>query len=73
MISPFVGRVSDWQKQHSEKIEKDLGVELVKSICTALEGNRIEIMAASFRNIEQIKSLTGVDCITIRYIIASLL
>lgn len=71
LISPFVGRVLDWQKskegRNNISAEEDRGVQLVRNIycyykkfeyCT-------EIMAASFRNPEQILALAGCELLTI--------
>ncbi len=72
LISPFVGRVVDWYAKQAggEKkwsIQKDPGVLLVKRVYAKLKsmGSQTEIMAASFRNIEQILELAGCDLLTI--------
>ncbi len=75
LISPFVGRISDWHKkslgdrwsaeQHGGS--NDPGVQSVRSIYTYYKhfGIETEIMGASFRNTSQILELAGCDLLTI--------
>ena len=75
LISPFVGRISDWYKkslgdqwstvQHAGA--NDPGVQSVRSIFTYYKhfGITTEIMGASFRNTSQILELAGCDLLTI--------
>jgi transaldolase len=75
LISPFVGRISDWYKkslgeqwsseQHGGA--NDPGVQSVRSIYTYYKHFEIEteIMGASFRNTSQILELAGCDLLTI--------
>ena len=70
LISPFVGRVYDWNVKKSQRdfsSEEDPGVLLVKNIYHSFKnaGRKTEIMAASFRNRGQIESLSGCDFLTI--------
>lgn len=70
LISPFVGRVSDWQKANVgpiKDIEEDMGVQLVRGIYDYYKkyGYNTVVMAASFRNKDQITALAGCDKITI--------
>ncbi|MGP1931650.1 MAG: transaldolase, partial [Arsenophonus sp. ET-DL12-MAG3] len=71
LISPFVGRIFDWYKTNSDMkeyvIEEDPGVIFVKKIYNYYKqyGYKTMIMAASFRNINQILQLAGCDCLTI--------
>lgn len=71
LISPFVGRITDWQKQHESKniihIDEDLGVQSVKNIYQFYKthGYHTQIMGASFRSIEQVVALAGCDLLTI--------
>jgi len=70
LISPFVGRISDWYKKHSDtefSPENDPGVNSVKNIYKYYKkyGYKTEIMGASFRNTGQILELTGCDLLTI--------
>ena len=70
LISPFVGRIYDWHRQHSGMdyaANKDPGVRSVKQIYHYAKQNyyATEIMAASFRNIGQITALAGCDLLTI--------
>ena len=75
LISPFVGRISDWYKkslgdQWSLKQyggANDPGVQSVRNIYTYYKHFEIEteIMGASFRNTSQILELAGCDLLTI--------
>lgn len=70
LISPFIGRVTDWYKNNGYEInslKKDYGVINVLDIIKYLKDNNSKtmVMGASFRNIDQIKSLDGVDLLTI--------
>lgn len=70
LISPFVGRITDW---HSAKTgrkyeaEEDPGVLSVRQIYDYYKSNGIEtiVMGASFRSIGQVKALAGCDRLTI--------
>ena len=75
LISPFVGRITDWNKaklgsgwndaQHGG--QHDPGVLSVKGIYHYYKhfGIATEIMGASFRNTDQIMQLAGCDLLTI--------
>lgn len=70
LISPFVGRISDWHKKnsfYSSSSDVDPGVASVKEIFNYIKhfGYDTEIMAASFRSVGQITALAGCDLITI--------
>lgn len=71
LISPFVGRLTDWQKAHenhqSIDINDDLGVNSVKNIYEFYKshGYATEIMGASFRSTAQLLALAGCDLLTI--------
>lgn len=71
LISPFVGRITDWQKQQENlqtiDIEKDNGVQSVANIYQYYKqhGYQTQIMGASFRSTEQILALAGCDLLTI--------
>ncbi|MEN9945279.1 MAG: hypothetical protein RLY18_1237, partial [Pseudomonadota bacterium] len=75
LISPFVGRISDWYKKSlgdqwsPEQFggANDPGVQSVRSIYTYYKHFEIEteIMGASFRNTSQILDLAGCDLLTI--------
>ena len=71
LISPFVGRILDWQKKDegldSIEISRDKGVSSVKTIYHYFKqhGYTTQIMGASFRSIEQILALAGCDLLTI--------
>lgn len=71
LISPFVGRITDWQKRTYQKdtiaINDDMGVQSVKAIYDHYKshGYATQIMGASFRNIKQILALAGCDLLTI--------
>jgi transaldolase len=70
LISPFVGRITDWHsKQSGESYtsETDPGVQSVRGIYDYYKQNGIEtiVMGASFRNTGQIEALAGCDRLTI--------
>ncbi len=75
LISPFVGRITDWNKTKlganwndaSHGGANDPGVTSVKKIFTYYKhfGITTEIMGASFRNTTQILELAGCDLLTI--------
>lgn len=75
LISPFVGRITDWHKkslgtQWQDDIHggaNDPGVVSVKNIYNYYKsfGIKTEVMGASFRNIGQITNLAGCDLLTI--------
>lgn len=75
LISPFVGRIYDWYKvAHPEKAQEyvsvpstDPGVQSVTSIYNYFKkfGYGTVVMGASFRNIGEIKELTGCDLLTV--------
>jgi transaldolase len=71
LISPFVGRITDWYKKHegrdSYAPDEDPGVKSVMRIYDYYKSNGIGtvVMGASFRNTDQIKSLAGCDNLTI--------
>ena len=64
MISPFVGRILDWYKANTGKDyapEEDPGVTSVRRIYQYYKayGKDTIVMAASFRNIGEIRELAG--------------
>ena len=75
LISPFVGRITDWYKaklaSHWSDVDhggaNDPGVTSVKRIFHYYKhfGIKTEIMGASFRNTSQILELAGCDLLTI--------
>ena len=75
LISPFVGRITDWYKAKlgsnwSDSVNggaNDPGVTSVKRIFHYYKhfGISTEIMGASFRNTSQILELAGIDLLTI--------
>jgi len=72
MIATYVGRVSDWHREKAGRAkaypgEEDPGVQLTTNIQTYYreKGYKTEVMAASFRNLDQIKALAGCDHLTI--------
>lgn len=71
LISPFVGRIYDWYvantKQKTFDPLDDPGVRSVTRIYNYYKkfGHKTVVMGASFRNVEQIKSLAGCDLLTI--------
>ena len=70
LISPFVGRILDWFKANSSKdydASNDPGVESVEKIYNYFKKYKYNtiVMAASFRNKEEIINLAGCDKLTI--------
>lgn len=71
LISPFVGRITDWYKAHEGvdgyAPEEDPGVKSVRKIFYYYKhhGYPTQIMGASFRNVGQILGLAGCDLLTI--------
>lgn len=71
LISPFVGRILDWHKQHEPSKDysgaKDPGVQSVTNIYNYLKkfDYKTVVMGASFRNIGEIQELAGCDLLTI--------
>ena len=75
LISPFVGRITDWYKKSlgdhwddaSMSGMNDPGVKSVTAIYNYLKLHdfKTEIMGASFRNIDQITALAGCDLLTV--------
>jgi transaldolase len=70
LISPFVGRITDWYKKNGyviNDVKDDYGVNNVKEINNYIKKNNYStiVMGASFRNIDQIKALAGLDKLTI--------
>lgn len=66
-IAPYVGRVTDWYKKQ-ENATDDRGIALISAIHQTLKSYDFptKIMAASFRNIQQILALSGLDILTIQ-------
>lgn len=71
LISPFVGRILDWQKRQQSRqhvpVSEDMGVQSVKLIYQYFKqhGYATQVMGASFRSVEQILALAGCDLLTI--------
>jgi transaldolase len=70
LISPFVGRISDWHKKQGSiwaSADQDPGVLSVKTIFNYLKhhGFSTEVMGASFRSIDQVMALAGCDLLTV--------
>lgn len=74
LISPFVGRILDWHKKNlnflpssEESSDDDPGVLSVIDIYNFLKYHDYStiVMGASFRNINEIISLAGIDLLTI--------
>ena len=70
LISPFVGRILDWYVTNTGKSYsalEDPGVKSVKEIYNYFKkhGHETIVMAASFRNKEEIVELAGCDRLTI--------
>lgn len=75
LISPFVGRIYDWNKKSAgaawveaeNALANDPGVKSVTRIYNYYKRHGIatEVMGASFRNVGQITALAGCDLLTI--------
>jgi transaldolase len=70
LISPFVGRITDWHSKSTGKTygpEEDPGVLSVRKIYDYYKSNDIRtiVMGASFRNVGQVAALAGCDQLTI--------
>jgi transaldolase len=71
LISPFVGRITDWYKKAEGKDgyppAEDPGVLSVQKIYAVYKkrGYKTQVMGASFRNAGQILELAGCDLLTI--------
>lgn len=70
LISPFVGRITDWFKAHGTVAatpEEDPGVRSVREIFNYYKsfGYKTVVMGASFRTTGQILALAGCDRLTI--------
>lgn len=63
-IAPYVGRISDWGKLRG--VEGDLGVTTVSKMQNYLRkyGFNTKVMAASLRNVSQVRDLAGIDLMT---------
>ncbi|MBP7241317.1 transaldolase [Amaricoccus sp.] len=70
LISPFVGRITDWYKARTGETyapEADPGVQSVRRIYAYYKEHGIDtvVMGASFRSAGQIEALAGCDRLTI--------
>ncbi|MCA8881451.1 MAG: transaldolase [Rhodobacteraceae bacterium] len=70
LISPFVGRITDWHSKaagHGFAPEEDPGVLSVRSIYNYYKSQGIDtvVMGASFRSTGQIEALAGCDRLTV--------
>jgi transaldolase len=74
LISPFVGRITDWFKKADGKDAKftyapndDPGVQFVRGVYATYKklGYPTQVMGASFRSTEQVLALAGCDLLTI--------
>lgn len=70
LVSPFVGRIMDFYKNKTGKTytgDDDPGVHSIKSIYNYYKKHGYEtiVMGASFRNVDELKALAGIDFLTI--------
>lgn len=70
LVSPFVGRVTDWYKQQTGRDfspEEDPGVRFVRGVCERASqgGYNTIVMGASFRTVGQVLALAGCPRLTI--------
>jgi transaldolase len=70
LVSPFVGRVTDWYKQATGRDyapDEDPGVQFVRGVCERVGrgGYDTVVMGASFRSVGQVLALAGCPRLTI--------
>jgi transaldolase len=70
LISPFVGRITDWHKARGgvwSSVEEDPGVAFVRDVYQDYQarGIQTEVMGASFRSAAQVLALAGCDLLTV--------
>ncbi|MDT8893049.1 transaldolase [Halomonas sp. I1] len=70
LVSPFVGRVTDWYKQATGRDytpDEDPGVRFVRNVCqrAGRGGYDTVVMGASFRTVGQVLALAGCPRLTI--------
>ena len=70
LISPFVGRITDWHKARGavwSSVEDDPGVSFVRRVYRDYQSRGIptEVMGASFRSAAQVLALAGCDLLTV--------
>ena len=70
LISPFVGRITDWHKARGavwSSVEDDPGVAFVRRVYRDYQSRGIptEVMGASFRSAAQVLALAGCDLLTV--------
>ena len=71
LISPFVGRITDWYKAAEKKDSyapaDDPGIRFVRKVYATYKklGYPTQVMGASFRSVEQVLALAGCDLLTI--------
>ncbi|MDX1464172.1 MAG: transaldolase [Halomonas sp.] len=70
LVSPFVGRVTDWYKQATGRDyapDEDPGVRFVRGVCERVGrgGYDTVVMGASFRTVGQVLALAGCPRLTI--------
>ncbi len=70
LVSPFVGRVTDWYKKETGRDftpENDPGVQFVRGVCERVSqgGYDTVVMGASFRTTDQVLALAGCPRLTI--------
>ncbi|QEO56839.1 transaldolase [Francisella marina] len=72
LVSPFVGRITDWQMQQSKlddfpAVVDDDGINSVRAIYKLYKdcGFKTIVMGASFRSAKQVVALAGCDALTI--------
>ena len=70
LISPFVGRITDWHKARGavwSSVDDDPGVAFVRRVYRDYQSRGIltEVMGASFRSAAQVLALAGCDLLTV--------
>ena len=70
LISPFVGRITDWHKARGavwSTVDDDPGVAFVRRVYRDYQSRGVptEVMGASFRSTAQVLALAGCDLLTV--------
>ena len=66
-VAPYVGRIGDWYLANGDKSGRDRGIERTQEMQNYLRkyNFKTKVMGASFRTVDQIVPLAGIDYLTI--------
>ncbi len=66
-VAPYVGRIGDWYRAHGDNSGRDVGVERTQEMQNYLRkyNFKTKVMGASFRTVDQVVRLAGIDYLTI--------